>query len=93
MHDASSALLETTGLARELSCARAVLAVIIAGDDLAIEEFTSVGEWICRYVSAVATVVMGVVHDELLDGAEMKILLVVTGIGDSLLSEPLYSAE
>ena len=85
-HEASTALLETTGLSRELSCARAVLAVIIVGDDLAIEEFTSVGEWICRYVSADATVVMGVVLDESIEELGMKVLMVATGIDGGLSS-------
>lgn len=83
-YDTASALLETTGLARGLASARAVLAVIIAGDDLAIEEFTAVGEWICRYVSADATVVMGVVLDESIEELGMKVLMVATGIDGGL---------
>lgn len=68
-----------------LSLARAVLVVITAGEDLKLEEFSTVGEWIQRHVSPTATVVIGVAYDKACDkNGLLKVTLVITGIGEGL---------
>lgn len=68
-----------------LSLARAVLVVITAGEDLTLEEFSTVGEWIQRHVSPNATVVIAVVHDKACDKTGLhKLTLMATGLGDKV---------
>jgi len=65
----------------DLTGAKGILVNITAGMNLSIGEFEEVGESVRRFTSEGATVVVGTVIDpELSD--EMKVTVVVTGLGD-----------
>lgn len=73
-------LSESSVFTRSLPAARALLAVIMVNEDPGLDEFTTVGEWVSRYVSADATVIIGVVTDPSIDASEMRLLMLATGI-------------
>ena len=74
----ASPLLEDVNLAG----ARGILVNITAGLDMSIGEFEEVGDVIKTFISDDATVVVGTVIDaEMVD--EMRVTVIVTGLGDS----------
>lgn len=73
----SSPLLEDINLAG----ARGVLVNITAGPDLSIGEFEEVGEVIKGFTSETATVVVGTVIDPTLNDQQLRVTVVVTGLG------------
>lgn len=73
----ASPLLEDISLAG----ARGVLVNITAGPDLSIGEFEEVGEVIKGFTSENATVVVGTVIDPTLTDQQLRVTVVVTGLG------------
>jgi cell division protein FtsZ len=73
----ASPLLEDINLAG----ARGVLVNITAGPDLSIGEFEEVGEVIKGFTSENATVVVGTVIDPELNDQQLRVTVVVTGLG------------
>jgi cell division protein FtsZ len=66
-----------------LQGAKGILVNITAGMDLALGEFTEVGEVIDEFASGDATVVVGTVIDpEMTD--ELRVTVVATGLGDAI---------
>lgn len=68
----------------DLSGAKGVLVNIAASVDISLGEFMSVGEMVSSFASETATVVLGTVLDDSL-GEELRVTLVVTGLGEAAL--------
>ncbi|MEN9727198.1 MAG: hypothetical protein RL434_1564 [Pseudomonadota bacterium] len=75
----SSPLLEDINLAG----ARGILVNITSGSDITMGEFEEVGETVRRFASDNATVVVGTVIDDHMEG-EVRVTVVATGIGSDL---------
>jgi len=75
----SSPLLEDINLAG----ARGILVNITSGSDITMGEFEEVGETVRRFASDNATVVVGTVIDDHMEG-EVRVTVVATGIGSEL---------
>jgi len=75
----SSPLLEDINLAG----ARGILVNITSGSDITMGEFEEVGETVRRFASDNATVVVGTVIDDHMEG-EVRVTVVATGIGNDL---------
>ncbi len=85
----SSPLLEDI----DITDARGVLVNITAGLDMSIGEFEAVGEVIKSFASENATVVVGtVISSEMTESSEMRVTVVVTGLGKSHSGVGLVSA-
>ena len=69
-----------------LQGARGILVNITAGEDLGLGEFSEVGETIEEFASDNATVVVGTVIDPSM-GDELKVTVVATGLGGSIVEE------
>ena len=76
----SSPLLEDV----DLSGARGVLVNITAGPDMSIGEFEEVGEVVKSFTSEDATVVVGTVIDPNMTTDELRVTVVVTGLGGKI---------
>lgn len=80
---ASRQLMNRASVTERLISALAVLVVITAGEDMTLQEFSIVGEWVSRYVSPSATVIIGVIYDKACDKTGLlKLTLVAAGLGE-----------
>lgn len=84
----SSPLLEDV----DLNNAGGVLVNITAGPDMSIGEFEEVGEVVKSFTSEDATVVVGTVIDPNMTD-ELRVTVVVTGLGDKAKTQPKIKAE
>ena len=66
----------------DLQGARGILVNITAGSDLTLGEFSEVGDTVEEFASDNATVVVGTVIDESLNG-ELRVTVVATGLGEA----------
>ena len=81
----SSPLLEDINLAG----AQGVLVNVTCGLDLSIGEFEAVGNTVKAYASDDATVVVGTVIDPELQGGELRVTVVATGLGRAVATQVL----
>lgn len=78
---ALAALDPDSEMAKVLPSARALMAVILsANDEIGLDEFTEIADWLNRFVAPEATVIIGAATDVDLAASEMKLLLVASGV-------------